>query len=101
MHLPQLKKNASENNILKISSTIVIPFLLARLSKNFLVIGGWAQYCNAKRNIVTRAAADSVSVLAATADVAPPMMAIGLTFRLELDVTTAFGPYFAANLAAK
>lgn len=75
---PQLRKNTAERPILTISSTIVIPFLFALLSKNFRVNGGCAQYCNASRNIVVSAAVDSVSALAAaTFAAAPPIMERG------------------------
>ena len=63
--------------ILIISSTIVMPFLLARLSKNLRVMGGCAQYCIANKNIVTRAGVDNTSVLAAIVEDAPPMIPIG------------------------
>lgn len=99
LHSPQLRKKKAERPIFTISSTIVIPFLLARLSRNFRVRGGCAQYCSARRNIVTRAAADRVSVLTATVDAAPPMMAIGLIFSAVLDVAVA--ACFVASLAAK
>ena len=75
---PQLIKKAAENPILIISSTIVIPFLFARLSRNFRVIGGWAQYCNASKNMVMMAGVVNVSAAA------PPMIAIGLMFSAVL-----------------
>lgn len=76
-YVPQLKKKTTERPILTISSTIVIPFLFALLSKYLRVNGGCAQYCNANRNMVVSAAVDSVSLLAATLAAAPPMMESG------------------------
>jgi hypothetical protein len=74
-YVPQLRKKAAERPIFTTSSTIVMPFLFALLSKNFLVNGGCAQYCNANKNIVVNAAVDNVSVLAAAIfAAAPPMM---------------------------
>jgi hypothetical protein len=71
-------KNIALNPILKISSTIVIPFLLALLSRYFRVKGGCAAYCIASRIIVVMAAVERVSALAVIVDaadaVAPPMI---------------------------
>jgi hypothetical protein len=66
---------------------MVIPFLLARESRNFRVIGGCAQYCTARSSIVTIAAEESVSVLATIVDAAPPLMkTMGLRFNAVVEV---------------
>ena len=54
-----------------------MPFLFALLSKNFLVSGGCAQYCKARRIIVVMAAVETVSVLATILAAAPPIMESG------------------------
>ena len=85
---------------------MVTPFLFVRLSKNFLVMGGWAQYCNANRIMVTMAGVDRMSVLTATVEVAPPIIAMGLICRIVLDVgieeeDIKNGLHFATPLAIR
>lgn len=97
--LPQAMKKVAEIVIFTNSSTIVIPFLLVRLSKNFLVRGGWAQYCTASNSMVMIAGAVTASAAW------PPMTAIAFTLRAVLVVPTreqlgAYGATLDAKLAA-
>lgn len=97
---PQLTKKKVDKAIFTISSTIVMPFSLARLSKNFLVRGGCAQYCTANSIMVVTAAVERVL------EAAPPIIAMGFTFSAVFDVrgeNALFWPYTAmgrANLLA-